>query len=329
MGERKVLNFYVPPDFDASIIPRQKRDKNRTCEVRTMLPFSMRCNTCGEYLYRGKKFTARKETVQGEDYMGIRKFRFYIKCSVCSAEVVFKTDPKNSDYEMESGGSRNFEVWREDAEVATALEKEREEEEKVDAMKALENRTVDNKQEMDVLDALDEIKAINQRHERIDTDALIGALTSSSSSSSSSASVLLPSGITAADEELVKSIKFRSKAGPGANGILKALPDSDDDEQDPSDAARAAGTGSGSGSLAAQVLHAVAAKSAESEVAPPPAVLIKKKAKRADDGNAPNDGAKKQKTAATAATTVPASAAAAVPSGLGLGSLLAYGSDDD
>ena len=136
--------------------------------------------------------------------------------------------------------------------------------------------------------------------------------------------MLLPSGITAADEELVKSIKFRSKAGPGANGILKALPDSDDDEQEPSDAARAAaGTGSGSGSLAAQVLHAVAAKSAESDVAPPPPVLIKKKAKRADDGNAPKDGAKKQKTAAT----VTASAAAAVPSGLG--NLMAYGSDDD
>ena len=39
----------------------------------------------------------------------------------------------------------------------------------MDSMKALENRTIDNKVEMDVLDALDEIRAINQRHERIDT----------------------------------------------------------------------------------------------------------------------------------------------------------------
>lgn len=103
MGERKVLNFYVSPDFDASIIPRQKRDRTKLIEVRTMLPFSMRCNTCGEYMYRGKKFNSRKEDMPGENYMGIRRFRFYIKCSVCSAEITFCTDPKNSDYELESG----------------------------------------------------------------------------------------------------------------------------------------------------------------------------------------------------------------------------------
>ena len=326
MGERKVLNFYVPPDFDASIIPRQKRDRNRTCEVRTMLPFSMRCSTCGEYLYRGKKFTARKETVLGEEYMGIRKFRFYIKCSVCSASIVFKTDPKNSDYEMESGGSRNFEVWRDDAEVVDALDKEREEEDKVDAMKALENRTVDNKQEMDVLDALDEIKAINQRHERIDTEALIGALSSSSSSGSA---VLLPSGLTAADEELVKSIKFRNQGGQ-RGGILKALPDSDDEEADLKvpGGANAGATGPGGGGLAAQVLDAVvksaAAAAGESVVAPPPAMLIKKRVKRTDDGGANvMDGVKKQKTA----SAPPAAPVASAPSSLG--SLLAYGSDDD
>ena len=47
-----------------------------------MAPFSMRCNTCGEYIYKGKKFNARKETVEGEDYHGIKIFRFYIKWCV-------------------------------------------------------------------------------------------------------------------------------------------------------------------------------------------------------------------------------------------------------
>lgn len=40
--------------------------------VRLMAPYSMRCATCGEYIYKGKKFNARKETVQGEEYYGIK-----------------------------------------------------------------------------------------------------------------------------------------------------------------------------------------------------------------------------------------------------------------
>ena len=43
----------------------------------------------------------------------------------------------------------------------------------IDAMKGLENRTMDSKIEMDVLDALDEISAINRRHQRVDTDKLL------------------------------------------------------------------------------------------------------------------------------------------------------------
>jgi hypothetical protein len=145
MGERKVLNFYVSPDFDHSIIPRIKRDwSNKLHEIRMMLPFSLRCNTCGEYMYAGKKFNSKKELIKGEDYLGIKKFRFYIKCCVCSAEITFKTDPKNSDYECESGASRNFELWRETTDAVDAAKKEREEEDKMDSMKSLENRTLDS-----------------------------------------------------------------------------------------------------------------------------------------------------------------------------------------
>ncbi len=126
MGERKVLNNYIPPDFDPSIIPKFKRDRDRLIEVRMMLPFSLRCNTCGEYMYRGKKFNSKKEDIKGETYMGIKIIRFYIKCSVCSAEITFKTDPKNSDYECESGASRNFELWRDNEAQVEEDQKERE-----------------------------------------------------------------------------------------------------------------------------------------------------------------------------------------------------------
>jgi len=166
MAERKVLNKYIPPDFDPSLIPRRRMPKNTQQVVRLMAPFSMRCNTCGEYIYKGKKFNARKETVEGEDYYGIKIFRFYIKCTLCSAEITFKTDPKNTDYLAEHGASRNFEPWRDEKEIEEDRIAKMEEEEN-NPMKALENRTTDSKREMDILDALQDIRSRNARHERI------------------------------------------------------------------------------------------------------------------------------------------------------------------
>lgn len=173
MGERKVLNKYFPPDFDPSLVPRRKKPKNEQIEVRMMLPFSIQCAICGEYMYRGKKFNSRKEEVLEENYHGIRIYRFYIKCITCSSEITFKTDPKRGDYVAEHGCQRNFEPWRENEDEEEAAIAQRVEEEKGDAMKALENRTLDSKREMDILDALDEIKAINQRHAKVDTDKLL------------------------------------------------------------------------------------------------------------------------------------------------------------
>lgn len=177
MSERKVIQKYFPPDFDPSKIPRGKRPKNKQQVVRLMAPFSMKCNTCAEYIYKGKKFNARKETVEGEHYFNIKIFRFYIKCTRCSAEITFKTDPKTTDYVCEHGAMRNFEPWREEgaesvAEIEDRLEQlQREEEE--DPMKSLETRTVDSKREMDILDKLQEIRGRNARMERADTDKVL------------------------------------------------------------------------------------------------------------------------------------------------------------
>ncbi|KAM0788964.1 hypothetical protein ACM66B_003037 [Microbotryomycetes sp. NB124-2] len=184
MSERKVLNKYYPPNFDPSLIKRRKLGKDRQQVVRLMAPFSMRCNTCGEYIYKGKKFNARKETVQGEDYYGIKIFRFYIKCTACSAEITFKTDPKNTDYQAEHGASRNFEPWRDTGEQEKDIDKldllEQQEEE--DAMAKLESKAIDSKREMDILDALQEIKARNSRLDKagkkdVDADKILARVT--------------------------------------------------------------------------------------------------------------------------------------------------------
>src|SRR5271168_1651757 len=139
MSERKVLSKYYPPDFDPSKLVRKKGAKKgpKQQTVRLMTPFSMRCNTCGEYIYRGKKFNARKEDAQ-ESYLSIKIYRFYIRCTRCSAEITFKTDPKNMDYTAERGASRNFEPWREEKPEETEDERMARLEEEANPMKDLE-----------------------------------------------------------------------------------------------------------------------------------------------------------------------------------------------
>lgn len=87
--------------------------------------------------------------------------------TLCSAEITFKTDPKNTDYAAEHGAMRNFEPWREEEAVETQDRLEKLEAEENNPMKALENRTTDSKREMDVLDALQDIRARNARNERV------------------------------------------------------------------------------------------------------------------------------------------------------------------
>ncbi|KAM4625122.1 splicing factor YJU2 [Polymixia lowei] len=173
MSERKVLNKYYPPDFDPSKIPKLKLPKDRQYVVRLMAPFNMRCKTCGEYIYKGKKFNARKETVQNELYMGLPIFRFYIKCTRCLAEITFKTDPENTDYAMEHGATRNFQAEKLIEEEEKKIQREREEEELNNPMKVLENRTRDSKMEMEVLENLQELKELNQRQALVDFEGMI------------------------------------------------------------------------------------------------------------------------------------------------------------
>nr|XP_057946814.1 splicing factor YJU2 [Doryrhamphus excisus] len=174
MSERKVLNKYYPPDFDPAKIPKLKLPKDRQYVVRLMAPFNMRCKTCGEYIYKGKKFNARKETVQNELYMGLPIFRFYIKCTRCLAEITFKTDPENTDYAMEHGATRNFQAEKLIEEEEKRVQEEREEEELNNPMKVLENRTRDSKMEMEVLENLQELKDLNQRQAQVDFESMLG-----------------------------------------------------------------------------------------------------------------------------------------------------------
>ena len=156
--------------------PKQVGPKVQT--VRLMAPFSMKCTSCGEYIYKGRKFNARKETPESEKYLGIQIFRFYIRCTRCSSEITFKTDPKNQDYTCERGAKRNTEPWRKVEDEAETdeqrLDRLEKEEEERNAMEELEAKTIDAKRDMAVADALDEIRTRNARLERANHDGMLG-----------------------------------------------------------------------------------------------------------------------------------------------------------
>lgn len=182
MSERKVLTKYYPPDFDPRQLQRKKHGPKptgpRVQTVRLMAPFSMKCTSCGEYIYKGRKFNARKETPENEKYLGIQIYRFYIRCTRCSSEITFKTDPKNQDYTCERGAKRSTEPWRrgvdDDETDEQRLDRLEREEEERNAMEELEAKTVDARREMAVADALDEIRTRNARLERADRGGFLG-----------------------------------------------------------------------------------------------------------------------------------------------------------
>jgi hypothetical protein len=53
-----------------------------------------------------RKFNARKEDVDNMNHLGLRIYRFYIKCTACLSEISFRTDPANTDYVLEAGATR-------------------------------------------------------------------------------------------------------------------------------------------------------------------------------------------------------------------------------
>eukprot|EP00906_Rhabdomonas_costata_P034282 RCo048257 len=175
MGERKVLNKYYPPDFDPTRLPKQEGHKIGH-RVRMMMPMSVQCNTCGEFIYNGKKFNSTIEPTD-EKYLNIRIWRLVVRCPRCLAPISLRTDPQNCDYVCEAGASRNFEPWREFNMDQAQKDAEREQARR-DVMKELEEKQYDAQREIDALNQLDELRASNARRAVLTPEDLLSAIVS-------------------------------------------------------------------------------------------------------------------------------------------------------
>ena len=172
MSDRKVLNKYYPPDYDVSKIPRLRLPSNRQVQSRIMLPMSLQCARCGEFIYKGKKFNARKEHCQGEDYLGIKRWRFYFRCPSCLNEITFKTDPQRSGYEVELGATRNYEPWKARADEEAQQRREVEEAD-ADVMRKLERKSHTGRLEQDMAEVIEELRERNSRGDQLTLEDLI------------------------------------------------------------------------------------------------------------------------------------------------------------
>lgn len=90
-------------------------------------------------------------------------------------EISFKTDPRNTDYEIEAGATRNFMALKLAEELAQREEEEAKEEEANNPMKLLENRTKQSKNEIELLESLEELKDLNKRQQAVDYDTMLSS----------------------------------------------------------------------------------------------------------------------------------------------------------
>lgn len=163
-------------------LPDNKRPGNKRSKhtVRLMAPFSMRCSHCSEFIYKGRKFNARKENVEERYLSSIRVFRFYIRCPRCSGEICYKTDPENADYVCEKGAVRNFEPFRAAATAATngggssggfgESNTSTTNDDHLNPMTLLEKQTITHKKELSIIEDLQRFKDKNDRLEALAVD---------------------------------------------------------------------------------------------------------------------------------------------------------------
>lgn len=177
MADGKVMQKYYPPDFDPEDLRKHKdvlraagrgrggkrRRGGKMMEMRMMFPFSLQCENCRDFVLVGTKFNSKVERIRGEDYLGIALWRFYGRCPHCRNPITFRTDPKNTDYVLETGGVRTGDANRDIKLAEEAIEKAKEEEAAGDAAKALELKSYSTTEELKTLEALDELRRINRR----------------------------------------------------------------------------------------------------------------------------------------------------------------------
>ena len=134
---------------------------------------------------------------------------------------------------VEARRKRNFELYKAEEKEKTAAATARAESEKDDPMAQLENKTKDSKVEMDILDALDEIRTQNARSASLNTDAVLEEHRRATAGAPAAAAA----GPSLDDED---ELELRRAFAAQRQKRLREDDDSPGDGSDPTDVAAAA-----------------------------------------------------------------------------------------
>ncbi|CAP38117.1 Protein CBG21260 [Caenorhabditis briggsae] len=172
--ERKCFQKYYPSDFDPAKIPRGTKSGGPKIVQRVMTPFNMQCNSCSENIYKGRKFNMDREKVEGEDYLGLKLFRFHMKCPKWLSQISFRTDLENCDYKCEQGAKR----LNSDGEEGVGIRNfgdVKDSEDVLDPITLLERRTKQSRREMKAQEELEGILEANSGKEGVDAIGILKA----------------------------------------------------------------------------------------------------------------------------------------------------------
>ncbi|EFO92071.1 hypothetical protein CRE_26014 [Caenorhabditis remanei] len=169
--ERKCFQKYYPSDFDPSKIPRGSKSGPKQFVQRVMVPFNIQCNSCSEHIYKGRKFNMNREKVEEETYLGLKLFRFYMKCHNCLSEIVFRTDLEKCDYKMEHGATRLSEGGSGDFKQEDSEDSE----DVLDPMTLLEKRVKQSNVERKKIEELEDLQEMRNGKESVDALEILKA----------------------------------------------------------------------------------------------------------------------------------------------------------
>ncbi|ORY87749.1 CWC16 protein, partial [Protomyces lactucae-debilis] len=159
------FNRYYPATYD----PADKAHKgnlNRLAGkpaqsnvVRFEMPFNVWCSHCSKLISQGNRFNASKR--QAGRYLSTPIWHFTLKCHHCTGFIEIQTNPKETSYDVLSGGVRKAEEW--DAKANGALVTETLYRSDDDAVTQLEAESIRRQTRAETSAHLSQLAAANKR----------------------------------------------------------------------------------------------------------------------------------------------------------------------